>query len=197
MTAQVGDSFKYKSKEYNIVAISKPLEFDLQQYGITPEPCCTACWDGYWCEYEISEKGIILKNFYVNSKDDYYPEINGVLPLSEEDEKDKMFHYMGHHYYKGVNIKMPYTGKIVVGKDFLREYYIHMGYQRAWAYKTLKELVFENGILIQEIDHSDMAKELRKQIKEDPDFWEKLHYNIPMFIESSFDLSLATKAWWV
>ena len=92
---------------------------------------------------------------------------------------------------------MPYTGKIVVGKDFLQEYYIHMGYQRAWSYKILKEFVFEEGVLVDVIDHSDMAKELRKQIKEDPDFWDKLHSNIPLFVENSFDLGLATKAWWI
>lgn len=193
MTAQVGDSFKYKQRQYNIVAISNPLEFSPQQYGITPEANCTACWAGYWCEYEISDKGIILESFYVNSKDDYYPEINGVLPLG----KDKDFECMGHHYYKGVNIKMPYTGKIVVGKDFMNEYYIHMGYQRAWSYKELKELVFKDGVLIEVVDHSAVAAELRKQIKEDPEFWNKLHDNIPMFIDSSFDLSLATKAWWL
>ena len=197
MTAQVGDSFKYKTRDYKIVAISNPLEFNPKDYGITPEPRCTACWAGYWCEYEISDKGIVLENFYVNSTDDYYPEINGVLPLSDDKNPRDKFRYMGHHLYKGVNIKMSYTGKIVVGKDFMQEYYIHMGYQRAWAYKELKEFVFEDGSLLDIIDHSAMAEELRKQIKEDPDFWHKLHNNIPMFIDNCFDLSLATKAWWV
>lgn len=197
MTAQVGDSFKYKKREYNIVAISNPLEFKPEDYGITPESYCTACWAGYWCEYEISDEGIVLENFYINSKDDFYPEINGVLPLSAGKKSKDRFRYMGHHLYKGVNIKMPYTGKIVVGKDFMREYYIHMGYQRAWAYKELKEFVFEEGVLLDVIDHSSVAEELRKQIKEDPDFWHKLHDNIPMFVDNSFDLSLATKAWWV
>ena len=196
MTAQVGDKFRYKKKEYGIVAISNPIRFKPQDYGITPQACCTACWNGYWCEYEISDEGIMLDNLYVNSKDDYYPEINGILPLSEDDSKQK-FRYMSHHLYKGVNIKIPYTGKIVVGKDFLREYYIHMGYQRAWAYKQLKEFIFEEGKLIEVVDHSKVAKELRKQISEDPDFWNKLHDNIPIFVGSSFDLSFATKAWWI
>lgn len=196
MTAQVGDTFRYKKRDYNIVAISNPLRFNPQDYGITPEARCTACWKGYWCEYEISEEGIMLENLFINSKDDYYPEINGILPLSDNNSRQR-FRYMSHHLYKGVNIKIQYTGKIVVGKDFLHEYYIHMGYQRAWAYKELKEFVFEEGKLLNVIDHSKVVKELRKQINEDPDFWHKLHDNIPMFVGNSFDLSLATKAWWI
>ncbi len=195
MTAQIGDTFKYESYEYRIVAISEPLQFRPQDYGIQPKGVCSACWKGYWCEYNISEKGIILENFYVNSYNDYYPEVNGVQPL--RGQENQYFHYMGHHCYKGINIKINYTGKIVVGKDFLSDYYIHMGYQRAWAYETLKELVFEEGALVEVIDHSAMADMLRAKIQEDPEFGFKLHSNIPQFVEDSFDLSLKTKVWWI
>lgn len=196
MTAQVGDRFTYKKEGYNIVALSEPLKFNPKDYGITPTARCTGCWAGFWCEYDISETGIVLKNFFINSKDDHYPEVNGVLPECVGHSKTPR-EYMGHHCYRGVNISIPYTGKIVVGKDFLQEYYIHMGYQRAWAYEVLKEFVFEDGKLVETIDHSEVAEGLRKQIKEDPDFWEKLHSNIPLFVGGSFDLSLATKAWWI
>ena len=197
MTAQIGDTFRYKKSEYNIVAISNPLEFNPQQYGITPKACCSGCWAGYWCEYEISDKGIVLTNLYINSKDSNYPEINGVRPLSADKKTKEQFTYMGHHKYKGINIKIPYTGKIVVGKDFLQQYYIHMGYQRAWSYETLREFIFDGGSIVDVVDHSDMAKMLRKQIDEDSDFWDKIHSNIPVFVNNSFDLSLVTKAWWV
>lgn len=197
MTAQIGDRFRYKKNEYSIVAISNPLKFKPEDYGITPEPVCTACWAGFWCEYHISEKGIVLENLYVNSKDDYYPEINGVSPAAGEKCSKKYIEYMGHHCYRGVNIKIPYTGKIVVGKDFMREYYIHMGYQRAWSYKVLKEFVFKDGVLLDVIDHSKVAEDLRQKIAEEPDFLKKLRENILVFVNGSFDLSLATKAWWI
>lgn len=70
MTAQIGDTFKFKGEDYSIVAISTPIGFNPQNYGITPELICTACWNGYWCEYEISDTGIFLKNLYINSKDE-------------------------------------------------------------------------------------------------------------------------------
>lgn len=50
MTAQVGDKFKYKSNEYEIVAISETLGFRPEDYGIIPEGRNAACWAGFWCE---------------------------------------------------------------------------------------------------------------------------------------------------
>lgn len=196
MTAQIGDRFKFEGTEYSIVAISEPLSFEPREYGITPEAACTACWNGFWCVYNITEKGIYLEDLYINSKDDYYPDIEGVAPLSEEDS-GKRFAYMGHHLYKGLNLKVPYSGKILVGDGFIHDYYIHMGYQRAWAYKVLTELIFENGELIETNDQSHIAAEIREKSSKDNNFEKKLHRNIPRFVNESFALDYGTKAWWL
>ena len=84
MTPQVRDTFQYKGDRYFAVAGSDFIGFNPFDYGIRPAPANTACWAGYWCEYQISEKGIILQNLYMNTKDDYYPEINHVSPLKAE-----------------------------------------------------------------------------------------------------------------
>lgn len=52
----------------------------------------------------------------------------------------------------------------MLGEDFLWEYYIHMGFQNAWAYKELLELEMEKGRVVNVIDHSKMAEELRQRI---------------------------------
>ena len=104
---------------------------------------------------------------------------------------------MGHHFYKNINIFMEYTGKILIGKDFIREYYIHMGYQRAWAYEVLEELLFDNGKLVKTIDHSEMAKKLRKELEDKPEEIKKISDNIPLFVDESFSLEMKDKAWWI
>ena len=130
VTAQIGDQYKYKGKEYNIVARRGTVGIHPMQYGIEPKMAGTACWNGYWCVYNITDDGIYLEELYVNAKDGHYPPIEGVRP----DEKQT---YMGHHRYKGLHIRVPFTGRILMGDGFLHEYYIHMGYQRPWAYKEL------------------------------------------------------------
>lgn len=104
---------------------------------------------------------------------------------------------MGHHLYQGLNLKMTYTGKLLVGRDFMHEYYIHMGYQRAWAYKTLIELIFEDGALIETNDQSDVAAQIRAKIKNEQKLEKKLSRNIPRFVDESFSLDYGIKAWWL
>lgn len=194
MTAQVGDRFLYKGNEYSIVAISNPIQFHPSDYGIKPVACCSACWDGYWCDYQISAEGIMLKNLYINSENGYYPEINNVCP---EKKGKNSFEYMGHHLYKNLNIFMEYTGKILIGRDFMQAYYIHMGYQRAWAYKVLEELIFDKGKLVKTVDHSEMAEKLRMELENKPAQSEQTRYNIELFVDECFSLEMKDKAWWI
>ena len=217
MTAQIENRFKFNGDDYSIVAISTPIDFKPQDYGITPLPIFNACWDGYWCEYEITKTEIILKNLYINSHNDEYPEINGISPENDSQNKQNHFQYMGHHLYKNLNIKMNFTGKILIGKGFLKQYYIHMGYQRAWAYEVLEELVFENGMLIRTVDHSEKAKELREELDQKILEREEAKHNgtstkktsrkkpaeketnesIKKFVTESFSLKMEDKAWWL
>ena len=55
MTAQIGDIYKYKKKEFTVVALSSVMLFDPKNYGMEPHASSTACWRGYWCEYAIED----------------------------------------------------------------------------------------------------------------------------------------------
>ncbi len=136
----------------------------------------------------------MLQNLYINSENDYYPKINNVSP---ERENKKSFQYMGHHLYKNLNIFMEYTGKILIGKGFIKKYYIHMGYQRAWAYEVLDELIFDKGELIKTVDHSEMAKRLRLELENKAEEISKAGDNISLFVKESFSLEMKDKAWWI
>ena len=100
-----------------------------------------------------------------------------------------------NHYYE-LNKLIPFTGKMMLGSDFLSEYYIHMGFQQAWAYKTVKELEFENGHLININDYSDRVDKIRKHIKDKQDV-EDLHDDILGFVRDSFSRSYEDKVLWL
>ena len=112
--------------------------------------------------------------------------------------------YMSHRVYSDLNMKVEYHGKILVGDEFIRDYYVHMGYQRAHAYKVLKEFVFQNGNLTDVIDHSEMAAKLREMEdakNKKPSLKEKLfgksEKSIHEFVETSFSLDYKDKCWWM
>lgn len=210
MTAQISDKYRYEDKVYSVVAMSNPIGFDPKDYGLEPQASCSACWRGYWCEYAIKNGRIVLEKLLIYNAEDNYPEFNGVsaLPLEYEDaecwtfgeDKPKIKSFpinFGHRTYE-TNMEINYTGKIVLGDDFIQDYYIHMGFQRSWAYKILKEFDFVDGKLTGIIDHSKVAKELREMIKRDPEGFDiMLHSNIESFVNDSFSLDTNIKAWWI
>lgn len=211
MTAQIGDIYKYQKKEYTIVALSSAMLFDPKNFGLEPHASSTACWRGYWCEYAIDNDELLLKDLYLFNSEDNYPPFNGVEVSPQEfkeydcyvgkGEKPKKVTrpvHFGHRLYKDVNLQIPYTGRILLGDGFMREYYIHMGFQRGWAYKKLIELVFEEGVLLECNDLSHIAKAQREAIKakgENPRYPDD--GNIPKFVDESFSLDYADKAWWI
>ncbi len=66
-----------------------------------------------------------------------------------------------------------------------------------YAYKTLIEIVFEDGIPVAVNDHSDTAEKLRESIGQDNPKGERGVSDIAQFIDDSFSLDYKTKAWWL
>lgn len=206
MTAQIGDIYKFKGKEFKIVALSSAILFDPKNFGLEPHASSTACWRGYWCEYAIDNDELLLKNLYLFNEDDRYPPFNGVEvspPEFKEYEcnggkKVTTEAHFGHRVYRDVNMPIPYTGKILLGDGFLQEYYIHMGFQRGWAYKQLIELIFEGGLLLGCNDLSHIAQAQRDAMKQSNiDPRRPGGDNIRKFVADSFSPDYADKAWWI
>ena len=214
MTAQMPDFYKYNGKEYSLVAISEALNFKPQDYGFEPRPISTDCWRGYWCDYNMSDDELMLQNLYICLEGDEYPDFNGipVEPIEYVDRVQLQFRedggyeeklvksekYYGYRVYKNINLPIKYTGKILLGDGFIDKYYIHMGFQRAYAYERLMEFIFEEGILIEKVDQSVKALEMRKQMDEECD--DLAHPdggNILKFVEDSFSTAYKVKAWWM
>lgn len=209
MTAQIGDTYKYRNKKYTIVAMSAAMRFHPRDYGLEAHSSSTACWRGFWCEYVIEDDRLLLRDLNIYNHNDNYPRFYGVEVSPQEFWEDERIDKYGkvekvrspkrsERVYRDVNMPVPYTGKLLLGDGFLREYYIHMGYQHSWAYEKLIELVFEEGRLLECSDLSYIAEAQREALK---GRIENIRYpdygNIMMFIKESFSLDYADKAWWL
>lgn len=189
MTAQISDGFFFDNEEYYEIAISKPIAFSPKRYGLHPVPPSTACWRGYWCDYEITKDAFTLKNLHIRDRDGKYPQINGVNAVPDD---------MGTFAYFDLDKRLSYTGNIILGNGFLQQYYVHMGFQSAWAFEVVKEFVIKRGALVEIRDFSEQMVEFRKLIDKDPEgFYQNMHRNIPQFVEDCFSQEYATKAWWL
>ena len=137
MTGQIHDTVIYRGEKYSLVEDSGglPTPFD---YGLIPGQMHTACWRGFYLTYIILDVRLVLDQLTIRTFDNNYPPVNGIQPV--EDNSNKV--------YQGLNLTLPYTGKLVIAKDFMQEKYIHMGFQPASSFRTVLELTFENGICI-------------------------------------------------
>lgn len=160
MSGQFSDEYRYENKSYSTIDSAPFTVFDPREYGLKPDGnSCSACWRGYYAQFSIIEKRLFIEKLYVEDEDGKYPSISGIQ-VRFQDEVD---YFTVFPVYEDLSLFVPYTGKLLAGDEFLDEYYIHSGYQRIWAYKDVKEFIFENGELKTVNDLSDIAAKLRKE----------------------------------
>jgi len=176
MTAQMNDEFVFRRRKYYVSAIEFPENFiDIYSLGFKPTMFHTACWRGYIATYSIYRKYLVLKNLYTNNGDDLKneaPKLNNKLPqisinenwVSEETKMNRR-----EFTYNNINLIIPYTGSILITKDFINERYVHMGFQPYFNYEAVIQLSFNNGKYIISKDLSDIAKQIREKNNDNDD----------------------------
>lgn len=146
-----------------------------QDYGMEPIPISTACWRGFYSTYVIKDELIFLETMTTSIKDGNYQPINKISPR-----------LVNHKYeYRNVNLRVPFTGKLRIAKDFIWDHYVHMGFQKASAFKVVLDLSFKDGKLQNINDISAEAEKRRGEFKQ--------RYgagNIPQGIDEAFSLDL-------
>ncbi len=153
MTAQIPDEFIYDGEPFSLVGLKGQGLYTPEDLGMKPHSSCTACWRGYVMKYVCLNDRLILDGMRVNVQNP--PEINGVKPKSG----GNLFDYS----YENLNLKTKFTGKLLLAKDFIRSMYVHMGFQRPMAYKTVVEIHIEEGNITLTKDLSKKMEEFRNQ----------------------------------
>ena len=196
MTAQIGDRCRFYGEKFTIVKYRDPIRFDPRDYGMEPESACTACYRGFWCEYAVIEGRVVLENLFINTKNDQYPPIAGVFPDVVGDDMEKLIEYMGHHAYHGLYLPVKYTGSFLVGSKFLREFYVHAGFQAPWCWQILKEYIFQDGEIVKTNDHSEYGRKIRKLLQTEPNLKDKV-FGFACDIPREYLDAEGIDVWWI
>jgi hypothetical protein len=123
---------------------------------MTPTEMYTACRRGFMALYGPTEEALYLKRLTLREENENYLPIGGIEP-----ERDS---YRGTYY--GLNVAVPFTGKIRLSKDFINELGINMGYQKASAYKTVFDITLEDGRVVEVKERSRDMEQKRGAFKE-------------------------------
>ncbi|MFX1365022.1 MAG: hypothetical protein ACFFCE_02745 [Promethearchaeota archaeon] len=153
MTAQIPDEFILNGEVFSLVGLKGHGLTKPEDLGISPYSSCTACWRGYVMKYVFTKSLLILDELQVNV--DNPPKINDIEPQ----QGNSLFKY----HYINLNLQTNFTGSILLAKDFIQSMYVHMGFQRPMAFKTVLEIEIRNGKIISLRDLSKMMEEQRKK----------------------------------
>ena len=157
MTAQIQDRLLFKKDDYVIVGvkiINTPLPTP-QDYGISPIMINIACYRGYYVAYAIENNRLFLTNLCVRDQNDEYPFIQGFL--GEWDEDNQLQRYS--HLLLPIN----FSGRLLLGRDFIGSMFVHMGYQKPLSYRHVIELWVHKGEIIDLFDLSIKVAVRREQ----------------------------------
>lgn len=153
MTGQIPDTFQYAGLDLEVVGIAGDAYPTPADFGLHPYSTCTASWRGYALQFRCVDEHLILSTLHVNASS--RARINGVKP--------KRARGMFSKIYRDLNVATKFTGHLLVGREFLRGMYVHMGFQRVTAFKEVLELHFRAGRLERVHDRSADAAHARQQ----------------------------------
>ena len=188
MTAQITDTFIFKDEAFSLTGYTDDIPFFPEHYNISTMSASSACWRGFVRTFCIHDNALSIKALRVNDADiaekPYLPEINGVKPKLNKGEI-----VFFNKSYEDLFMTIDFTGSILIGKDFIRDLYVHMGFHPAWKYETVYELTFEKGNLENLIDLSDKMEEIRNKWEEIKNAKDKPieHVDIAQWIKEAFN----------
>jgi hypothetical protein len=157
MTAQASDTFIYKGMGYWLIGINGEGLAKPQDFGMKPVMKHTGCYRGFYSGYEITDDGIYLKEMTLNEEKGNYKLVNGVKPIIDD---------LWGATYKDISIRVSFTGKIRLAKDFIQELYVHHGFQKPSAFETVIDLKFEDSRIVETNDRSKEVAAIRGRFKE-------------------------------
>ena len=161
MTRQILDEFDYEGETYYLTAASAPIPFSLEQYGIETSSMLTACWRKFYCLYTIVDGWLqMCRLSLISNKTDDPPPIDGRKAKWGRNS-------LGHEY--SLNLKIPYTGHLLIGRDLAPEWRDYALYPDPQGYRFAVELVFDSGRLRRAVDQSETLKEMRKYLDSRPE----------------------------
>ena len=181
MTAQISDTFRYRNKPRTLAGINGSGLFDPAQQGIKAVGWSTACWRGYHCTYEVADGSLFLTNVNLGLGEEDMataargdgPKLYGKVPRRYTEHGHSTNLRTGEvetswessdFMVDGLREVVPFTGGLLLGDDFIREMYVHMGFHPAYKFKVVHELIFGAGRLVEEHDRSAQMAEFREML---------------------------------
>lgn len=163
MTAQVPDHLFYEDEQYAIVGVDGSGLLTPADFGLEPVMMSTACWRGFIADYAVDGERLILSALTVRTVDDQYPPLKGIAARSGG--------VMGGMRYEDLNTPVAFSGGLLIGRDFIHETYVHMGFHKPSQFRHVLEITCEAGRVLGVQDRSEQSAAHRARQRFEHRLW--------------------------
>lgn len=170
MTAQISDKVTYKGTNYSLAEINGNGLFDLRRYGMEPVAPSTCFWRGYFAAYEVKDGLLLLQTLLISLTDPWGLGIphqtmqKQALAIEGRQPRLLLNESMFEYAYESMELPIVFSGSLLLGDGFIKQLSVHAGFHPAWKYRTVHELGFREGKLLQAIDRSVQMSEIRSKM---------------------------------
>lgn len=130
----------YNDKEYRIIAIEQEYIIHPAALNILPLNKSTVTYD-FNVEFYLDGYNLYLEKLKLNNADT----VNQQYVLNR--------------------CRLSYSGSILIGADIVKEYSIKNSFPACFSYQYVKELIFDDGVLVTTIDHNKAMLRIRKNLE--------------------------------
>jgi hypothetical protein len=189
MTGQASDSVVFQRKEYSLAEFEGKGLFDPNNYGIQPQDMTTACWRGFVCTYKVYRRRLKLFNLSINIQSREYQKLFDVLNIDLDPKSPEIERY---DRLSNLSFDVEFSGTMLIARDFIQNFYVHMGFQSAFSYQNVYALEFNQGRLEKADDVSPEMEDLRRSYVQRPQNHEHPE-NLIGWIEERFSRRIRKK----
>jgi hypothetical protein len=172
MTVQYSDQIRFMGKSFSIAGINGTGLFDPTQHNMKPIGGNTSCRRGFICTYSVEQKQMLLDCLAIRMDKPNFV-LFGIEPRPNESYSwlpESIYRHIQHAgqplydmVYEDLQHPIAYTGGFLIGRDFIHELYVNMGFHPAWKYQKIHELIFRNGELVRSTDRSELIAMIRRE----------------------------------
>jgi hypothetical protein len=162
MTGQIPDTINLGGTTYSITAVDGEGLFKPDEHGLQPRVLSTACWRGFVCSYAVQDDRLLLDTLEIGLEPDHpRVSLHGKTPRMA----GRRQHHPGAAIYRRLAMPISFTGRLLLADEL--DLYTHMGFQPAWHYEKVVELVVADGRVVRQADRSAQAATLRRRLRDD------------------------------
>ncbi len=161
MTDQIRDTLLLNDEEWHLEECSGNGWFTPENFGVdVVGASSTACYRGYCCTFSVIDNILLLTKLQISLDERNLLPLNGITPVKAK----QFFHAEFPYSYQDAQLPILFTGGLVAGQGWLKNLPSTVGPDLAWRYEKVRELIFDQGKLIEDHDYSTAMERIREEV---------------------------------